>query len=73
MNNVYEIELTREVRKIENFVPEIYEKKLEELYEEFMRGLVKWENEMQVTDDRNTYLNPFLKKKSLLKTKNTTF
>jgi hypothetical protein len=73
MNNVYEIELTREVRKIENFVPEIYEKKLEELYEEFMRGLVKWENEMQVADDRNTYLNPFLKKKSLLKTKNTTF
>jgi len=73
MNNVYEIELTREVRKIENFVPEIYEKKLEQLYEEFLRGLVKWENEMQVADDRNTYLNPFLKKKSLLKTKNTTF
>ena len=58
---------------MKNKIPKIYEKKLEELYEEFMRGLVKWECEEQISDGRETYLNPFLKMKSLLKTENTTF
>lgn len=45
-------------------IPKMYEKFLEELFDDFLMKLGKWEGEEQIADQRMSYLKPFLEKKA---------